>query len=91
MVPQRLKLPRRLALTTDAIWFAQRESVAPDLATGLLRLLFPDIAAPPSPVGITTRPGITPTVAMQSFVDAARRAARSHGPFAPQSPPRRSG
>lgn len=74
-----VELPRRLALTTDAVWFAQLESVAPDLAAGRLQLLFPALDAPRSPVGITTRPGISPSDAMRSFVSAAQVAAKAQG------------
>ncbi len=74
-----VELPRRLALTTDAVWFAQLESVAPDLAAGRLQLLFPALEAPRSPVGITTRPGITPSDAMRSFIAAAQKAASVQG------------
>ena len=75
-----VELPRRLVLTTDAIWFAQLESVAPELAAGRLRLLFPDWELPPTPVGLTLRPGVTPSAGLRAFRDAVRAAAAARTP-----------
>lgn len=70
-----VELPRRLVLTTDAIWFAQLESVDPELASGALRLLFPDWDSPRTPVGLTLRPGETAGSGLGVFAEAVRAAA----------------